>query len=275
MRKVSPYYDPSVGRFISEDPIRDGLNWYAYANNNPIMFMDPTGLIPTKEAAAAMADHIYDWDWDDDRADRTVAGWRLIDVWRGGTSMKMGIYIPDDGRDWKDPSEYALVFRGSTTSLDLETAAVWINNILAGTGGLSVDMWAAINKSKEFVDSHSNYEITMVGHSKGGGEAIAAAVKNNKKAITFNAANFKFADYGLSKKNASGVNNYYVRGEFLHLAIKRSSYGKNHWLETQYYMIDKQWSFDIFGQPIQIDVRVPDPIANHGMSAVKKAFGMQ
>jgi len=38
------YYDPSTGRFTREDPIRDGLNWYAYANGNPVMFIDPLGL---------------------------------------------------------------------------------------------------------------------------------------------------------------------------------------------------------------------------------------
>ncbi len=36
-------YRPVTGRFLTEDPIRDGLNWYAYANNNPIMFDDPSG----------------------------------------------------------------------------------------------------------------------------------------------------------------------------------------------------------------------------------------
>ena len=41
------YYDPTIGRFISEDPIRDGLNWYAYCNNNPIRYKDPSGLIIT------------------------------------------------------------------------------------------------------------------------------------------------------------------------------------------------------------------------------------
>ncbi len=40
------YYDPTVGRFINEDPIKDGTNWYAYANNNPVMFVDPLGLAP-------------------------------------------------------------------------------------------------------------------------------------------------------------------------------------------------------------------------------------
>ncbi|MCL1886052.1 MAG: hypothetical protein FWF98_04795 [Dehalococcoidia bacterium] len=29
---------------LSEDPIRDGLNWYTYANNNPVMFIDTYGL---------------------------------------------------------------------------------------------------------------------------------------------------------------------------------------------------------------------------------------
>jgi RHS repeat-associated protein len=39
------YYDPSIGRFITEDPIRSGLNWYAYCGNNPLSYTDPTGLV--------------------------------------------------------------------------------------------------------------------------------------------------------------------------------------------------------------------------------------
>ena len=38
------YYKPQVGRFISEDPIRDQLNWYGYCANNPLKFFDPLGL---------------------------------------------------------------------------------------------------------------------------------------------------------------------------------------------------------------------------------------
>ncbi len=33
------YYNPVLG----EDPAKDGLNCYAYCNNNPVMFVDPTG----------------------------------------------------------------------------------------------------------------------------------------------------------------------------------------------------------------------------------------
>ncbi len=39
------YYDPGTGRFISEDPIKDGLNWYVYVSNNPVNKWDPTGLL--------------------------------------------------------------------------------------------------------------------------------------------------------------------------------------------------------------------------------------
>ena len=38
------YYDPATGRFSSEDPIRDGLNWYTYCAGNPIAYIDPFGL---------------------------------------------------------------------------------------------------------------------------------------------------------------------------------------------------------------------------------------
>ena len=38
------YYNPETGRFINEDPARDGSNWYTYCKNNPVTFVDPWGL---------------------------------------------------------------------------------------------------------------------------------------------------------------------------------------------------------------------------------------
>ena len=44
-------YDSETGRFMSEDPAKDGLNWYVYGNQNPTMFIDPSGLRSWQEAS--------------------------------------------------------------------------------------------------------------------------------------------------------------------------------------------------------------------------------
>ncbi|SIQ23062.1 RHS repeat-associated core domain-containing protein, partial [Alkalispirochaeta americana] len=38
------WYDATIGSFTSEDPARDGGNWYAYVGHNPLVYTDPTGL---------------------------------------------------------------------------------------------------------------------------------------------------------------------------------------------------------------------------------------
>ncbi|QPJ66754.1 MAG: RHS repeat-associated core domain-containing protein [Candidatus Nitrohelix vancouverensis] len=50
------YYDPEVGRFLTEDPMgfAAGINFYAYVNNNPINANDPSGNF------AVLADWIVD-----------------------------------------------------------------------------------------------------------------------------------------------------------------------------------------------------------------------
>ena len=43
------YYDPNVGRFISEDPLGFGggdVNLFAYVQNNSVNRIDPSGLAP-------------------------------------------------------------------------------------------------------------------------------------------------------------------------------------------------------------------------------------
>ena len=40
------YYNPNIGRFLSEDPLRfkSGINFYSYVLNMPISLIDPSGL---------------------------------------------------------------------------------------------------------------------------------------------------------------------------------------------------------------------------------------
>jgi len=37
------YYEPSTGRFVSEDPARDGFNWVTYCGNDPLNYADHSG----------------------------------------------------------------------------------------------------------------------------------------------------------------------------------------------------------------------------------------
>jgi RHS repeat-associated protein len=41
-------YDPGLMRWLEEDPLKDGLNWYAYCDGDPVNFVDPLGLCKKK-----------------------------------------------------------------------------------------------------------------------------------------------------------------------------------------------------------------------------------
>jgi RHS repeat-associated protein len=61
------YYDPAIGRFISEDPIEfesGDVNFYRYSYDNPINFYDPSGL-------TAKSNWNFFWDWALGRGPRT------------------------------------------------------------------------------------------------------------------------------------------------------------------------------------------------------------
>ncbi len=45
------YYNPRLGRFLTEDPAHDGNNWYVYCNNNPVKYVDPSGKIAVVDDA--------------------------------------------------------------------------------------------------------------------------------------------------------------------------------------------------------------------------------
>jgi len=59
------YYDPKIGRFVSEDPIRfrGGINFYAYVDDNPVNESDPLGLTgelctsPVRKASSGWLPH--------------------------------------------------------------------------------------------------------------------------------------------------------------------------------------------------------------------------
>jgi uncharacterized protein RhaS with RHS repeats len=56
------HYDPSTGRFLTRDPIKDGRNWYSYGGGEltPVADADPSGLlIPIFVKAVVLAYKAY------------------------------------------------------------------------------------------------------------------------------------------------------------------------------------------------------------------------
>jgi len=56
------YYNPTWGRFISEDPIglTGGPNLYRYVWNNPVNYTDPRGVAP-KDQKFGLPDDFWNW----------------------------------------------------------------------------------------------------------------------------------------------------------------------------------------------------------------------
>jgi hypothetical protein len=180
----------------------------------------------------------------------------------------MGVYssVKADGT-----TEYALVNNGTSTTGD------WGNN-LQQPFGKSDDMKDSISNSEYFVANNKNAEITMVGHSKGGAEAVANAVANNKNAITFNPAKPDLSEYGLSDLDyTASVTNYVVTGEVLNGIFGEVPTGTTVYLPQQVFfdennVREKKW---YNGGLVLYDIAKEESrvaIDNHSMDSVISAL---
>ena len=244
------YYNPTTGRFVTEDIAHDGLNWYVYCRNNPIMLIDSSGFMPSLEDAAEMASrsyNTYNMSKDGLESRKLGEGWRLIDEWRGSEGLVVHIYVRGDGEysSYNGSKEYAFVNKGSSTLND------WTNNIQQPFG-YSTDMTESIESAKAFANGDwGNYEITFIGHSKGGAEAAANAVATNRNAILFNPAAAALNKYGLNANNYfASMNVFVVKGEPLNAL--------NSLLGAK--VIDNYETLPFYSW---------NPIKNHSMEAVK------
>ena len=208
------YFEPATSRFISEDYVRDGVNWYVHCYNNPLIFVDLDGLAPTALEAAHMANNAYKSR--KEKENSSPGDWSYEDTITGGTGMSMDVY----SRRNSDGKEYTVASKGSSTWQD------WVNNAAQPTG-LSPDMRAAIAAAERFVNSMPDgTEITFTGHSKGGAEAAANALATGMDAIIFNSAFPNLSAYGLgdAMKGYEGtITHYVIAGEALtlfYLALK-------------------------------------------------------
>jgi len=200
-------------------------------------------------------------------------------------SLKIAVYKRTDNNG---VTEYALVNKGTTPSNLLN----WVNNAL-GLDGKSLDALFSISFAIGFQNKHGGREgaeITMIGHSKGGGEAIYNAIATTTNCITFNPAPTDITAYFLLEKQkeyrtelAAGTRtmvHHIVQGEILNSLFGNPVIGTVNPISTQFYisvpvfvLVPVPFS-SIFIPVIVGVVYVPDPIQNHSMKAIKKAWGL-
>jgi RHS repeat-associated protein len=98
-------YSPSLGRFLSRDPLEyvDGMNLYEYVRSTPCMSTDPDGREEKKVACGGTCGAVID-DWITDEIKAQKNGW---DKWKKDNPSKTKIedYIPwaNGNQRYKDP----------------------------------------------------------------------------------------------------------------------------------------------------------------------------
>ena len=85
------YYDPALGRFISEDPARDGGNWYAYAGGNPVGHVDPDGRSAEDDYAEQIAAFMRGMASTYNLAGNVGVAAGMRDMWRGRALESAGL----------------------------------------------------------------------------------------------------------------------------------------------------------------------------------------
>lgn len=189
-----------------------------------------------------------------------VNGWYLIDFYIKG-SLEMGLY---ERIDENGVAEYVIANAGS--SPPSEEFEDWEQNYKQFFKGASEDVENSVIWATEQVDRYSitGSIITFVGHSKGGAEAAANALANNRNAILFNPEWLNIQTYERYENNYTGtINSYVVYGDVLDM------------LQEKYISMDNGMYRDRVWQPeskTYLPIMSTNPVENHLMYSVKNAL---
>ena len=199
-------YDPILLTWNAIDPLAEkyyNVSPYAYCINNPIMFIDSDGERPKASEAALMAAYVYGGENKHYREQLKQVGWEVSSF---PTSIQNGLQSTLFQRTVEGVTEYAYVYAGTNSFEDA------IEDIFQ-LAGVAPQYHTAIYNARILSNELGDNELTFVGHSLGGGEAIASSMATGRSAITFNPA----AVSGLTKlkeglNNAPNVVNYRAIG---------------------------------------------------------------
>ncbi|UIJ46498.1 DUF2974 domain-containing protein [Sphingomonas cannabina] len=145
-------------------------------------------------------------------ADLARLGLRTQDLSSPQSSFRARVYVTGEG----DAAGYVVSFRGTTDGSD------WKANLRQGVG-LPSDQYAHALLIAKALARNPDVNVTLTGHSLGGGLASAAALGSGRDAATFNAAGLSSATIQQAEqiRTAAGIGRaaeiaaFYVKGEVL------------------------------------------------------------
>jgi hypothetical protein len=123
---------------------------------------------------------------------------------RSDSSFRARVYVSDEGGETK----YVVAFRGSATGED------WLNNGKQAIGATSEHYDKALRIGQRLAAVGA--DVTLTGHSLGGGMASAAALASGHEADTFNAAGLHSSTIEAAQSGGRAtphIDAFYLRGD--------------------------------------------------------------
>lgn len=144
--------------------------------------------------------------------DLRAIGLSASDLSSPNSTFAARVYVNGTGAN----AQYVVSFRGTQSGSD------WLTNAQQALGASS-DHYTRALAIGEKIALSGNENVSLTGHSLGGGLASAAAIASGRNAVTFNAAGLSDSTISSATQlrtqagvaRAGNVDAYYVRGEIL------------------------------------------------------------
>ena len=204
-----------AGTFFQQDPLSEKYYPYTpyhYGAGNPLRYVDVSGGEPTPAEALRMSSHVYG----DQSDDILIGGWSLsknkTDILNQSYGLKSAVYerTLENGN-----KEYTYAFAGTQDATDILHDGLQLI-------GASGQYTQAIENLQALQENIGTAELTLTGHSLGGGLAALGSMKTGLKALTFNAAGVSsatklFNGVNMIKPVESNIDAYILASDPLNL----------------------------------------------------------